>query len=98
MNILVRGACRPLIYRCSFQVQGSWIAMLNQVRPSDSEFSVVLYNVDSKVWKEIKAPSNAWIDGVCWMGDSTLLIKTSIKGTQEESTYIVNIDEVEVAQ
>lgn len=82
----------------SFQTQGSWIALVNILRDEERERNVVLYNIDSKIWKVITAPTNIWIDGALWADDSTLHIWTSTKGTMDEATYIVNIDEVEVVQ
>ncbi|RAV06447.1 hypothetical protein [Paenibacillus sp. YN15] len=82
----------------SLQSHGSWVALHNQEKDGEPDFSVVLYNVDEKTWKVIHAPPNTWIDGVSWMDSTTLLIQTSVKGTLDEATYTVNIDEVEVAK
>lgn len=80
----------------SIEASGSWIAMTNQIRDEESEFNILIYNIDSNIWKMITSPENTWIDGFYWVNDSTLHVLTSTKGTLDEATYIVNIDEVKV--
>lgn len=82
----------------SFQARGSWLAISNQMRDGEMERSILLYNVETKVWKEVTAPESVWIDGFSWKDDSTLLVQTSKKGTIDEATYLVDINELEVQQ
>ncbi len=82
----------------SFQGRRSWLAISNQIKDGERENSIVLYNVDTKAWKVIIAPESIWIDGFSWRDDSTLLVQTTTKGTIDEVTFMVNIDELEVQQ
>ncbi|WP_127588674.1 hypothetical protein [Paenibacillus koleovorans] len=79
----------------SYQTQGSWLAINNQVKDGSAEHSIVLYNIDTKTWKLVSEPSDQLINGVSWQDDSTLLLLTYKKGTTQELTYTVNINELE---
>jgi len=83
----------------SIQAQGSWVAVHNQVRDTDAEYSLVLYNIESTEWKLITASDNSWLEAASWLDESTILIHTmSADGKMDQATYIVNIDEVEALQ
>ena len=83
----------------SIDSQGSWVAFMNLIHDFQSEYSIVLYNIDNNTWKLITSPKEIAMQGFSWIDDSTLLIQTiSTDGKMEESTYIVNVDELEVSQ
>lgn len=39
----------------SYQAHGSWLAIANQIKDGESRNNIVLYNIDTKVWKVIVA-------------------------------------------
>lgn len=80
-----------------FSGRGPWVGMLSQIKGGALGFSIVLYNIDTKIWKVIAPPDNILIDSFTWKDDSTILIRNSIIGTMEETTYVVNINDVEEA-
>jgi Tol biopolymer transport system component len=78
----------------SFESRGAWVALHNQIKDGEADFNIVLYNLETKKWKLISAPSTIWIEGLSWADDNTLLIQTSTKGTHEETTYLVHINKL----